>query len=295
MDENENIKRLKDHFGLVAGVDFSWASRANSRKAMARTCADPDVMLIEGDVLRCPLSGKPIMSHPPQRISDLDFATWIDMAMAANKVVKIDLKDPQDLVSEIVDVCVQKMKEGQIKLPVILNLAGVVQGPGGSSPCLDTVVDLINQVRRLEPNVILSIDWTTGGWKFKPLKYSKEMMDEMIDFVKNHVGNMSYTLCFAARDVKDSMEHIEYLMKELPEAYLTVWGHTSSSNVPPGELQWIREHLDPRRVTYDVNENMKEGLAGIFDDVGTIVKIAGTFLKETLRHPSLIFKRTKTH
>lgn len=257
-NKNSNIKRLRDHFDLAAGDDFVWASDANSRKLMEAACADPEVMFIEADVCRSPLTGKLIMAEPPQRTSDLDFSTWMEMAIAASKIMKIDMKD-SDIVSEVVDKCRQKIKAGQSILPILLH-ADILPGPAGEDISEFDAVEFIEQAQKLGPDVVLSLGWTAlDGAKGKP-PYTKAMMDEMIDVIRNHVEHTSYTLCIRSNYVIDSIENIEYLMKELPEAHLTIWGHGKASNMSPSDLQWTKDRLDPERVTYDLDEDRKESL-----------------------------------
>lgn len=287
INKNKNIDRLRNSFGLAAGDDFVWASGANSRKVMEKICADPDVMLIEADARRNPLTGVPIMAHPPQWTSDLDFSTWMEMAISANKVMKIDFKDP-GIVPELIDECAQKIQAGQITHPVLLN-ADILQGPAGNVSKFDAV-EFIRQARKLEPDVVLSLGWTTkAGAKGKP-QYTKAMVDEMIDLVRNHADNTSYTLCIRASYVKDSIENIEYLMKELPNAHLTIWGHGRTSIISPADLKWVKDRLDPERVTYDLNENKKSGLAGIVEYVIQMIKTWTSVLKEILHRPGLVFR-----
>jgi hypothetical protein len=288
-NKNSNIKRLREHFGLTAGDDFVWASRANSHKAMKRACGDPNVMLIEADIRRNPLNGELIAAHPPVATSDLDLETSIDMAIAAHKVMKIDKKGPKALIAEIVDIYERKMKEKQEKIPVILNIGNVVQGPGGRKPYLKDSVNALNQARRLEPDVIVSLNWATAETS-RPKIYTNAMMDDMIDFISRHVGNMGYTLCFRAADVKTSFDAIKYLTKKLPDAHFTVWGHSNSATASADDLEWMKNHLDPEHVTYDVIGPKKTGLSRAYADVAGFIKAYIPVIKERLRHPGLIFK-----
>lgn len=107
---------------------------------------------------------------------------------------------------------------------------------------------------RLHPNVVFSIGWTTKYDESGQAYYTRDMMDEMIALVKNHIGDMSYTICLRAIYVRRSIDNIKYLIEKLPNYHFTIWKHGAKEILSDDELQWIEANIDPTRTMYDLND-----------------------------------------
>eukprot|EP00924_Labyrinthula_sp_SR-Ha-C_P015726 snap_masked-scaffold_4-processed-gene-7.54-mRNA-1 protein AED:1.00 eAED:1.00 QI:0/-1/0/0/-1/1/1/0/292 len=121
-----------------------WAHSCISREKLEAALSNTDIEAIESDILMGSLSTSiegsnetpeliPIMSHPPQRVSDLSFEEfWNTITTTPSKHIKLDFKEHQafDLCLDIIiskpDI-LKSLESNNIKL--IFN-ADVLDGPG---------------------------------------------------------------------------------------------------------------------------------------------------------------------
>lgn len=135
----------------LQGHPLRFMHRVNSKKRLHEfitstcTCAEGDVVLAE--------SGAVIMAHPPDRVSDLDFKTWVGTAEEHHYSIKIDLKQ-RDVIPEVVYLTRMFPRDR-----LILN-ADVVKGTDAHTPQID-VEDLVACRRIAGNDVVISVGCTT--------------------------------------------------------------------------------------------------------------------------------------
>lgn len=88
------------YFALNKTSDIVWAHAVNSQEYLERSLADPNIHMLEADVLLSH-EGQVIMAHPPALQSDLMFSDFIIGVCMHNQIhperpkgVKLDFKVP---------------------------------------------------------------------------------------------------------------------------------------------------------------------------------------------------------
>lgn len=234
------MNEVLSFFGVVRPWDVTWAHRVNSRTALQKYCASPDVMMIEGDISRSAKTGQALMAHPPRQESDLTFEGWIEGIAKARKGAKLDFKDPSVVAS-----CLERLRgPGRREMPVFLN-ADILPGPGGAEPRFEPG-EFVSACNRLYPEGILSIGWTTGH--VEGGRYSGEMIDRMLKVREQAKGPVTFPV--RAYYVRGSWTELERLI-EKPNTTLTVW---NSEAVEEDFKAWMWEEADPERVFYDLTD-----------------------------------------
>ncbi|CAF1170374.1 unnamed protein product [Didymodactylos carnosus] len=92
------------------------------------------IVFIEADILIGQSStseSAAIMAHPPYTSSDLDFATFLQLAKSSEKGLKLDFKDINAVQSCLNEL---KLQKEQINGPILLNAALVHGGFGSRKP-----------------------------------------------------------------------------------------------------------------------------------------------------------------
>ena len=186
----------------------------NSRQRLDRFLTDARLNAFEADVSWGFVSGAPgvllpIMAHPPIEQSDLTFEEWLDGALAGERVVKVDIKDPPTnrAVLEILE------RRDLPRDRFILN-ADVALGPGGDPP-LFSADDAVEWRRRFG-EVVISIGCTTGPDR---APYGAGHLDLMLE-AASAVGEPA-TICLDVHRVESDPSVLERLAAA--RRHVTLW------------------------------------------------------------------------
>ncbi|GMR19074.1 MAG: hypothetical protein BMS9Abin34_200 [Patescibacteria group bacterium] len=245
------LSRLLDFFNVDRPWDVTWAHRVNSRAELEKYCAS-DVMMIEGDILVSGGAGKLFMSHSAPDQKDLALEEWLRRILEAGKGVKLDFKrlrsdQENPLVIEPYFKVLERVWDPRV--PIILN-ADVIQGPNGDRSehvPLDPheFIELYDEYRRrCNPDVILSLGWTTEYTEKG--RYTSGMIEEMLEVDSLHGGQVTFAV--RASFVRNSWGRVRRLLND-PRHTLTVWETKGAS---PELLSWMKRMLNPKKVFYDM-------------------------------------------
>jgi hypothetical protein len=220
---------LQEHYHIDRLGDITWAHAVNNQELFQRALHDPEIMILETDVMLS-AQGEIIMAHPPARDSDLGFDEFLQSMSQSKQAIKLDFKDPEILIP-----CLQALKESDITQPVLLN-ADIVwgnyvpkfNGPGFIAVC-----------KNLYPQGILSPDWANSG-----VPYTQENIDAMLDLCKD---NEQVTFPIEARLLPSSWTLLVQLLQR-DQYSLTIW---CGVPVTAELLHWLQDHTDPDRVSFD--------------------------------------------
>lgn len=172
-------------------------------------CLDPDVMMLEVDIVMGIYEGDPdeglvpILAHPPNKSSDLQFTDFLEEVITATaqdgrkKGVKLDFKD-----IEAVEPClklVQSRLQSEsfpITFPVIVN-ADILGGPVNATKKPLDAARFISLAKQYTPSATLSVGWTTrygfddpeAGEIQEMAKYDRQNVKEMAKMIRRHAGD----------------------------------------------------------------------------------------------------------
>ncbi|WP_201362665.1 FAM151A/B family protein [Dictyobacter formicarum] len=232
------VSYLQEHYDIKVLGDITWSHAVNSQQRLQDVLNDPQVMMLEVDVILSS-SGEVVLAHPPAQDSDLRFDTFINIMIGSRQGIKLDMKDPEVLIP-----CLTLLRDSGLQQPVLLN-AGVVPGNDGYPPKFSTR-GFFAACKKFYPRGILSPDWTN---EYTPL--SGENIDAMLGACEDFE---QVTFPVNARMLPFSWPHLTRLLQH--DGYsLTIW---DGKPVDKYLRLWLQENTDPAKVCYDcVDENGK--------------------------------------
>jgi hypothetical protein len=214
--------------------DITWAHAVNSKERLQRFLNDPQIMMLEVDVI-ISSKGEAVLAHPPATDSDLSFAEFVQTMVKSKQGIKFDFKDPEILIP-----CLTQLREINVSQPVLLN-AGILQGHGGHQPKF-SATGFLALCKKLYPRGILSPDWTSDG-----SPYTQKMVDDMLAVCQ---GISQITFPVNARLLPASWQYISRLTE--PDGYsLTIW---DGKLVDEPLRRWLQENTDPAKTCYDCSD-----------------------------------------
>src|ERR1700722_13091107 len=81
------------------GINLKWSHRTNDPELLQKTLEDPNIYLIEADVILCSKTKQPVMAHPPADSSDFTlvqflnmFQNFLESHLEITKGLKLDFK-----------------------------------------------------------------------------------------------------------------------------------------------------------------------------------------------------------
>lgn len=239
----ELLSYLQTHYGIGELGEITWAHAVNSQERLRRFLHDPQIMMLEADI-SLSRQGAIIAAHPPQWSSDLTFEELLQTIASSSQGIKFDFKDPEVLIP-----CLQALRDASLPQPVLLN-ADILQGHE-ALPSLFDAADFIAQCKRIYPQGILSIGWTTHG--NDEGMYTRENVDAMLalcqDIEQATFPVRADWLPASWTEVARLIEHDGYS--------LTIW----NGRIVDQELQsWLREHTDPAKTLYDLIDEQRNPL-----------------------------------
>ncbi|TRY77246.1 hypothetical protein TCAL_05318, partial [Tigriopus californicus] len=205
----------------------TWSHATNSRKKLTRAIQDPELMMIEADVVKGSLFGQsevqPIMAHPPENRSDLSLAEFMRMVSPARKGIKLDFKDIS-IVEQSLQILSSVPKE-ELNFPIWFN-ADILRGPGSSKEPVTPDV-FLRLCQSYFPFFTLSLGWTTGLDPKKPLKYNSKHIEDMLQAINTIIQSDRhswFTFAVRAALALNSLPELEQLLeKSGPNTSLTLW------------------------------------------------------------------------
>jgi hypothetical protein len=245
------------YFALNKTSDIVWAHAVNSQEYLERSLADPNIHMLEADILLSH-EGQVIMAHPPALQSDLMFSDFIIGVCMHNQIhperpkgVKLDFKVPV-----VVDYCLKVLKrlQEEHKLPALMPVwlnADILAGPESTDKVLFDPNQFIKQCTKEFPDAMLSIGWKVA--KNEQAVYSNTHIEQMLgitDKARRLGGdNLNVTFPVAVHLVKDSIHNLKRLVESHPNNTITLWcWHPITKELK----QWIDENIDSNRTFFDI-------------------------------------------
>jgi hypothetical protein len=225
------VSYLQKHFDISVPGDITWAHAVNSQQKLQVAQNDPQIMMLEVDVIISD-NGDVVLGHPPATDSDLSFAAFIQAVAGTRQGIKLDLKDPEVLIP-----CLNILRDSGLHQPVLLN-AGVVPGNDGLPPKFRTN-GFFAACKKLYPQGIVSPDWTND---YAPL--TEENIDAM-QIACRDIDQATFPV--NARLLPFAWAPLARLIQR--DGYsLTIW---DGKPVDKYLHLWLQEHTDPAKVSYD--------------------------------------------
>ena len=260
MDDSQvkGTKSLLEYFELGDGIDVSWAHAVNSKKLLSTSIED-ETNILEADVVMDPIKNKPIMSHPPKFISDLDLETFLTTTLAkVGKGIKLDFKQTQ-VLSPSIDM-LKQLASSIDELPPILLNADILIGPNNPTSLPVDSEAFLNSCKQF-PQAILSPGWTTNFniSTGEISGYSWEMVKEMASLMSGITNAVTFPI--RASLVGLSKDQLLWLLNQDEERYsLTIWKSDKDKwNIK--DLKFLRQL--PKRVFYDLSDKQISDLKGM--------------------------------
>ena len=162
LNGNEYRSRMLEFFSLTDGIDLKFAHAVNSRSKLNKALTDPDIMVLEADILIDPLHNIPIMAHPPANSSDLTLVQFLASVFGYTslKGVKLDFKQ-----IAVVEPSLQILEESKGnhsgRLPPIILNADILEGPENPSSVPVDAQKFLALCQKYDRTSMLSPGWTT--------------------------------------------------------------------------------------------------------------------------------------
>ena len=200
------VSYLQKHYAINVLGDVTWAHAVNNRQKLQTALNDPQVMMLEVDVM-ISSSGEIVLGHPPVTDSNLSFDAFIAAMAESRQGIKLDLKEPETLIP-----CLNILRASNLRQPVLLN-AGIVPGNDGEPPKFNAA-GFFALCKKLYPEGILSPDWTNT---YAPL--TEKNIDDMLALC---AGIKQITFPVNARLLPFAWTPLSRLIQ--PDGYtLTIW------------------------------------------------------------------------
>jgi len=241
--------------------ELTWAHAVNSKDVLEKSIADDGIHMLEADVVSGLLEGSSedepqyaIMAHPPATTSDISLEVWIRRVIDANqnekkKGVKLDFKDEEILEASLE---ILKARSDEIKFPLLLN-ADILKGPH-DSPAKPVGADkFLKLCSENFPKATLSVGWTTANKDVSDefAVYTKEMVVEMKEVLEKNEIAQPVTFPVRAAFVGASIEHLEWLVENVPDSTVTIWS-SPDDTIDVTTLLTLREKLGLDAVFVDL-------------------------------------------
>jgi len=272
----------------VSGV--TWAHGVNSQEFLTNVFDDPDIRMIEADLIQGKLniSGEislidtVIMAHPPAKTSDLSFESFITQVIEYNKGkplqemkgVKLDFKDYFSAAWGILNLGGKNRTEhdecgqcGGYQFPIWLN-ADVVKGPlNSTSEPKTTGVQLLRLHNLNLPSAVLSLGWTTNYPNYTEGvvgSYTREHVDSMIQVFRTFnaipeaTQQIPVTFAVRAAFAENSLGNLMYLLNATSfRSSLTLWGGSNDAKINSTRLADMFKLVGKGRVFIDLPYDWK--------------------------------------
>jgi len=227
-------------WGLSDSSHIRWAHAANNRVEYDVARNDPNVHIIEVDVI-VDGAGTAVLGHPPAKTGD-PVQGFLEEMLESEQGVKVDFKSWQ-AVSQVLEM----LNRLQLSQLVILN-ADILQGNAANAPAVpaERFIDVCQQQF---PAGLLSLGWTTR--RRKP--YTARNVDEMLSVVADLEEVLFPIRTSLARRSWQQLERL--IPDDKPGWGLSLWN--TVSEVPRRRnIDWIVQRTDGRAV-YDFMDKAK--------------------------------------
>ncbi len=233
------MDRILDFFNVDSAWEVVWAHGVNNTESLRSSLLSSEVQMLEGDVY-FDANGDIIMAHPPVIESDLDFRTWFEKILTAQKGAKLDFKSPEAVIP-----CLEYIRSfSNVNIPVFLN-QDVVDGPYNQD-LISSPMEFISKCKAYLPEAVLSLGFAVDApVPGKEEKFNDEMFKQMLDIASQWEGHV--TICLCSTYLKESHDLIEKYLIDTPYSF-SLWNYEPVNY----ELaEWIKNHFDSKRTFYD--------------------------------------------
>ncbi|CAL8105244.1 unnamed protein product [Orchesella dallaii] len=264
--------------------EITWAHAVNSHEALSQAIKNPNMMMLEADIMLGKHKGAhshqmtPIMAHPPDKESDLSFPEFLDAVIHAtqskgyHKGIKLDFKD-----IEAVEPCLLLLKEklgeeNVIPFPVVIN-ADILMGPVNSTKKPVDAERFITLAKTLSPYATMSLGWTTRfghddeklgkgtGEIIHEGKYTISQIKEMATTIRKYAGDppifKHITFPVRAALAANSVNEIENLQGKMRSEFsITLWS-AKDDQVDVSKVESMINSLGARFAFIDVPFRME--------------------------------------
>ncbi|KAI5710661.1 hypothetical protein M8J76_002417 [Diaphorina citri] len=243
---------------------ISWIHAVNSQDKLAAALKDPNIMMLEADVIIGSLKGDPkqtklpVMGHPPATESDLSLDQFMNTISNREETIGMKL-DFKSIDAFLAAQPVIGNYYGKLAVPLWLN-ADILKGPVNAPAVPVDANQFLNTSVHHHQDAILSIGWTTS---YPPEgKYTKD--DHIEPMLKTLNRNKVLTpVTFPVRAVfaAQSIELLQFLIDTSPlGSSLTIWMSTDSDKVCISKLKDLIRTIGKDRIFLDVPEFIREKL-----------------------------------
>mmetsp|Transcript_22451 Transcript_22451/g.27514 ORF Transcript_22451/g.27514 Transcript_22451/m.27514 type:complete len:315 (-) Transcript_22451:23-967(-) len=296
---------MNSHVNSLPDPRQTWAHSTCSENDLMQALEDSRISAIEADILMGTdnndqsLQLQPIMSHPPDTSSDLNFRNFLRLSTSHNverkeycikKHLKLDFKEigaVKPVLEMLDDVLLRKQNNNKLKT-IFLN-ADILNGPGvryESLPvaCEDfikTCLQFMKQDTNWQAQCAFSIGWKVDCRSFSG--YTDEDIHSMKSVLKKYDlirSCQGVVLAVNARLVAMNPQPFVSIMKEIPELQILIWTGTGEPQISKRKIMSIKTYFESEgfidRIGFDC-KIAPSFLSGVFYD--TAVDTVGIFWK----------------
>ncbi len=209
---------------------------------------------MEADILK--IDGKhnePIMAHPPNTESDLNFSEFLHTSKSSQKGLKLDFK-----TQNAIEPCLETIKsiQHEISVPIILN-ADIFQGVKSPAIKIDPHF-LIDKSLELYPAGVLSLGWTTtndnqGNYRWSDVYTAFKLLHD------KNILSSSTEVTFAVR-LNWSINSVNRLiwLQKMTNCTFTLWSHFTDTIKDLDTILLFRKLFHNSLVYYDMQPDEYE-------------------------------------
>lgn len=190
------MKAICDYFDVKDTTELTWAHRVNGQDYLAECCADPSLMMLEGDVQFEASSADfdteeavPFMAADEQDIANLTLEGWLMSAEEFKKGVKIDIRSPQ-----AVEPTLAAVHDLELSIPVIIhgeifNLLNAETPSAQFDPAR-----FIRRCQQVAPTATISLGWSLKRSADEDGRMEDILIEQMTDLMFSGLGGHSYNV-----------------------------------------------------------------------------------------------------
>eukprot|EP00638_Chattonella_subsalsa_P022724 CAMPEP_0117866848 /NCGR_PEP_ID=MMETSP0950-20121206/7619_1 /TAXON_ID=44440 /ORGANISM="Chattonella subsalsa, Strain CCMP2191" /LENGTH=342 /DNA_ID=CAMNT_0005718283 /DNA_START=76 /DNA_END=1104 /DNA_ORIENTATION=+ len=256
-----------EYFKLQESWQVTFDHGVNSFGQLSTAMKNQKVLMLEADLLMgsvpdmrdlYPNSNIPIMAHPPNITSDIDFKSWLKIVLKEGKAMKLDMKTLNVLLPALLILkkeCSNAVSNGQLLPPLWLN-ADIVDGPR-DKPATVFGPEFIRMCSELMPFATLSLGWGNDPeFPYEKDVLTQSMVEDMFSLCEH--ARQPITFAVRAALVQNSWKNLRWLLDQNPEKFSLTIYQGRVDNTHEEQIKVIQELTKGYRVFFDVEFDLSE-------------------------------------
>ena len=183
------MQSLAAYFGLEHSGQLQWAHGVNTLEKLTSACTDPHLHVLEADVWFDAADATPLLKDNARQASELDLASFMVAAKAANKAVKLDFHSPA-----AVEPTIATLRLIKPETPVVLHADVFALLSARSRTEALEPEQYLRLIASNLPNALVSLGWSLKRPHDADGRVEDALILQMAAMLAERLGPSSYAL-----------------------------------------------------------------------------------------------------